>query len=136
MQRAQRVGQVRAIHVRHEVHARTLMRVRLQCFDCHRRAEVGSADADVHDIGDANAGVPGPVALTDRVREGADVLQCGADLRHDVFAIDRHRPVRSVAQRNVQHRASFGGVDRLAGKHAIAQCLHAGAAGQREQRGH
>ena len=46
------------------------------------------------------------------------------------------RPRRSIAQRDVQHRALFGEVDRLAGEHLIAQRLDAGLARQAEQRRH
>ena len=52
---AQRLGEVRAVDVGDEVQPRALAAVRRQRLGDHRRAQVGAADAEVDDVGDACA---------------------------------------------------------------------------------
>ena len=77
-QRPQRVGEVRAVDVRHEVHARTARACTAPAPRHHRRTEIRTADADVDDVGDAQAGVAEPRAAADRFGERAHVLERGA----------------------------------------------------------
>jgi hypothetical protein len=53
------------------------------------------------------------------------MIERSIDVPHDVPAVHEDRPLRSIAQRDVEHRAMFGGVDAVAGEHAIAQRLDA-----------
>ena len=55
------------------------------------------------------------------------------DLGHHVLAVDEDRPVRAVAQRDVQHGAVLGAVDLLAGEHLVAPALDVGLLREREQ---
>ncbi len=66
---AQRVREMRAVDVRHEVRARAVVRVRRQRQRRHRRTEIRSADADVDDVGDAKPGVAEPLAGAHRFGE-------------------------------------------------------------------
>ncbi len=56
--------------------------------------------------------------------------QNGVDGGHDIGAVDDDRPVRPVAQRDMQDGAVLRGVDRLAGEHALAQAGDIGGLGQ------
>ena len=56
--------------------------------------EIRSADADVDDVGDAQAGVAEPRAAAHRLGERAHVIERGAHVGHHVAAVDDHRPVR------------------------------------------
>ena len=68
----------------------------------HQRAEVGAADADVDEVGDGLAAVAAPGAAPDLLAEGAHAREHAVDRRHDVLAVDQDRPVRAVAERDVQ----------------------------------
>ncbi len=61
--------------------ARTVVRVRRQRRGRHRRPEIRSADADVDDVGDAQAGVAEPRAAAHRLGERAHVIERGAARR-------------------------------------------------------
>ena len=104
----------------------------------HRRAEVGAADADV-DHGAASA-CPSPRATSPlRTRSAKALIRAEhlVDVGHDVRDRRRrrrwpeHRAGRG-AQRDVQHRAVLGDVDRLAGEHRVAAGGHARRAGDRD----
>ena len=88
--------------------------------------EVRAADADVDDVGDRLAGVARPRAAADRLAELAHVREHRVHLRHHVLAVDEDRPVRAVAQRDVQDGAVLGGVDLLAAEHLLGPPLQVG----------
>ena len=69
-----------------------VVRVRRQRLRHHGRAEIRSADADVDDVGDAQAGVAEPRAAANRFGERAHVIERGPHIGHHVAAVDRHRP--------------------------------------------
>lgn len=95
---------------------------RIQRRHDHLRAEVRTADADVDDVADAAGG---------RVAHLLDVGQQPVeDFMH--LVAERRRTARG-AQRGVQHGATFGVVDRLAGQHRVAPLLDLAFAGQRQQ---
>ena len=125
-----------AVHVRDEVQARRAGGERLERGGGHRRAEVGAADPDVHDVGNPGPGVTGPLPAANRVAERADVLERGADVGHDVTALHQHRAIRHVSKSDVENRTLLGAVDRLAGKHPIAERFDTSRTGQPEQQPH
>ena len=111
------VDEMAGVHIGYEVHGEAGMAVGAQRFARHVRAEVGSTDADVHDVRDRLARVALPLAPAHGVAEVAHVGQHAIDLRHHVAAIHQHRRVGAVAQRRVQNRATLSGVDACAGEH-------------------
>jgi hypothetical protein len=135
MQPLQLAREVHGIHVRDKVHARALTRVGRERLGHHGRPEIGAADADVHDVGDALIGVAGPGSATDGIAERAYVIERGPHVRHHVATLDHHGARRSVTQRDVQHGAAFGGVDGITGKHAIAPLLDAAFGSELAQQG-
>jgi hypothetical protein len=59
------------------------------------------------------------------------VLERATDVRHHIAAIHSNWPRGSVAQRDVQHRAVFGDVDRLTREHPVPQRLDLALARER-----
>ncbi len=134
--RLERLAEVRAVDVGDEVHPRALAAVRRQCVGDHRWPEIGAADADVDDVADAIAAGAGPRARTDRGAERVDVRPGRVDLGHHVASTDDQRLRSRPAQRDVQHGALFGLVDRRAGEHPVALRLDTRGRGQLDQQTH
>ena len=122
----QRLGHVGAVDVGDEVHPQVRAADRASTpRDAMYGAEVGAADADIHDIGDLPA-----VMAASRRRRGqpgrtpasapAPALTSGMTSR----AVHQHRAVGAIAQRGVQHRAALRAVDLLAREHAVAPACH------------
>ena len=65
--------------------------------------------------------------------KAATFSRSASDGGHDVYAVDQDRLAGKIAQRHMQRRAFFGGVDLLAGKQGGAARLEAGGAGEVEQ---
>ena len=85
----------------------------------HHRAEVGAADADVHDIADRLAGVAEPIPGADPVGEHGHAVEHLVDLGDDVLAVDDERGVAGEAQRRVQDGAVLGAVDPVTAEHGV-----------------
>ncbi len=119
-----------AVDVGDEVHVQVVF-IRAQRFG-HHGAEIRTADADVHHVGDRFAGVAFHSPPMTRA-ELFDLGQYRVHFRHHVFAVDRDRAVAAVAQGNVQHRAIFGAVDFLTGEHRFDGALQIGFFRQRLQ---
>ena len=86
----------------------------------HLRPEIGAADADIDDVADALAAVPGPGAGAHLVGEGRHPVEHRVDLGHDVLAVDEDRLAARRPQRHMQHGAVLADVDLLAGEHRVA----------------
>ena len=113
------------------------IRVRLESFVDHHRAEVRPADADVHDVCHLLAGDAAPLARTHTIREHRHRAEHFVDVVVDVLPVDdeRGRGARGAAQRGVEHRAVLGGTDVLAGEHGGVVLGDAGLLGEGDQRG-
>jgi len=120
---AQRLGDVRAVDVRDEVHVQIGLPVRPQRFGHHHRTEIRAADADVDDVRDRLAGVALPRAAAQPLGERAHRAEHAIDVGHHIPAVDEDRSIASVAQRGVQHGPALGAVDLGAGKHLVAPAL-------------
>ena len=96
----------------------------------HRGAEVGAADADVDDVADRLAGVPGPLARAHPVGEAGHLVEHGVHIRHHVLTVDLDHRVARGAQRGVQHGPVLGGVDLLAAEHGVPEPEDVGGGGQ------
>ena len=114
----QHFGDVGAIDVRHKVHIEVVF-IRAQRFGHHERAEVRTADTDVHHVGNRFAGVAFPATGDDRFGEGFHLFQHRVHFRHDVFAVNDNWGIATVTQGHVQHCTVFGAVDLLAGEHGF-----------------
>lgn len=114
----QHFSDVGTIDVRDEVHSQMIF-IRTQRFGHHERAEVGTADTDVHHVGDGLTGVAFPLTGDNRLRESFHLLKHGVHFRHHIFAVHDDRRIATVTQRHVQHGAVFGAVNLLAGEHGF-----------------
>jgi hypothetical protein len=92
----------------------------------HDRTKVRTADADVDYIANTLAGVPLPIAAADTVAEMAHPLEYSVDLRNHVHTINEDGCTPWRAQRHMQYRTLFRGVDLLAAEHGIDPRLQAG----------
>ena len=106
-----------AIHIGDKMHVDARLPVGPQGFSGHHRPQVGTADADIDDIGDALAGITLPPARNDLVGKGLHLLKYGIHRRHDVLPIYVYRFLGAVAQGHMQYRPPFRLVDRLSGEH-------------------
>ncbi len=120
-------GEIGAVDVRHEAERELARAVVPQGFVRHHRPEVGAADADVDDVGDPLAVVPGPLAVAHPVRERAHAVEHRVHAGHDVLAVDDDRRVARGAQRDVQRGAVLRHVDPVAGEHRGDGGVEAGA---------
>jgi hypothetical protein len=119
LQAGQHRGEVGGVEVGDVMGADLGVAVSGQRLGRHARAEVGAADADVHDVGDRLAGGAAPVAAVDLGAEAAHLFQLGVHGGHHVIAGMDDRPLAGrMAQRDVQRGSAFGVVDRLAAAHA------------------
>ncbi|MCY1226441.1 hypothetical protein D9M72_386700 [compost metagenome] len=102
----------------------------------HARPQVGAADADIDDIGNALARGTLPGAAAHTLREIAHAYQHLLDCRHDLLAVNLVAGAGGRAQRYVQGRAVFRRIDMLARKHRVAASGHAGLGCQLHQQAH
>ncbi|MNF91232.1 hypothetical protein D3C84_738260 [compost metagenome] len=99
------IGQVMAAHA--------TLGERQQGFGDQLRAEEGTADADIHHVGDRLLAVAAPQAVVHPPDQFGHLVQHPLHLGHHVDAIDQHLVADRPAQRGVQGRAGLGGIDRL-----------------------
>jgi len=113
------VGELAAIDIGDEGHAGCALRHRLQRFHCHRRAEIGTADADVDHQGKGRIGAGADAALAHVLGKFEHALALGHHLRVDIRSIDHERRRPPASQRSMQHRTIFRGVDVIAPEHRL-----------------
>ena len=99
----------------------------LECLVRHRRAEIGSADADVDDVRDA-------VVASYAICEDGHLVEHVVNVGHDIRTVDHERPISRHAKCDVTDRPILG-VDVLTGEHCIAAFLDTGRACEVEQHG-
>ena len=131
--------QIRTVHVGHEMHTQRRAGKRLQCVAHHQRAEIGTADADIHHIGDRLAGIAAPCSIAHAVGKQTHLLQRITDAGQHIQPVHPQRRMRRIgrgAQRGMQHRTAFRKIDLFTAEHLVAPILHSGLARQREQQGH
>ena len=75
---------------------------------------IRAADADIYDIGKADAARGFDFAIADSFRERFHFGPLGQDLRHDIVALSKHWPAGTVTQGHVQGRTVFRDINRLA----------------------
>ena len=112
------------VDVRDEVHRQARVGILAQGQADHLGPEVGAANADVDNVGDRLAAVAQPGAGAHRVGKGAHPIEHGVHVGVDVLAIDHQFLAARGAQCGVQHGATFGQVDALAGEHGVAPGFH------------
>ena len=111
---------MRAVDVGHKVHGDGALRVVLEGLADHHGAEIGSANANVDNVGDRLASVAFPVAVAHGVGKGAHVGEHGVHAGHHVLAVDEDGAVRTVTEGDMKDGAALGKVNLVAGKHAVA----------------
>ena len=102
----------------------------------HGRAEIGAADADVHDVAQCVAARAANGAGAHGLGEGRYLGAHVAHFGHYVLSIDQDRPAVEISQRHVQRRAMFGQIDLLACEQRCAPLFHLRGAGQRDEQLH
>lgn len=98
--------------------------------------QIGTADADVDNVGQLLAGKANPLAAADLFRKLLHVVQHAVDAvgpAHDVRAVDLHVPAADIPQRGVVDGTVLGEVDLVAAEHGIALALDAGLLGQLDE---
>ena len=100
----------------------------------HQRAEIRTANADVHHVRDGLAGVAFPLATANGVRERLHLLQDAMDVRENILPVDEHLlAIFWSTQGCVKNSASFSEVDRFAAEHLRSLVLDPALAAQGEQ---
>ena len=92
----------------------------------HPWPEVGAADADIDNIGDAFAGKAAPLATVHAFAEVPHAFEYGANFGRRLLV---------GAQRHVADGALLGMVDRLAGQHLPFPAVEVGGGGEVVQQG-
>ena len=96
----------------------------------HARAEVGAADADIDDVGEAAPGADAAIT-TDITRHFTHAVGVGQHcIEHRLHLGAEEAAAGWRAQRGVQHGAAFGAVDRCAAEHRVALRFEAAFARQ------
>ncbi len=119
-------GDVGAVDIGDEMHLDVRLLPGGEGLDRHARPEVGAADADVDDVGDALAGIAAPAAAVDAVAEALQAPQHRAHFGRRLVA---------GAQGHVADGAPFAVVDRLAGQHAGLPAVEVGGGRRLAQQG-
>ena len=117
---ARRLNDVGPVDVAHEAELDVAARIAFQSLVGHDGAEVGAADADVHDRLDGLAGESLPLAAPHLVGEGGHASQ---DLAHggdDVLPVEEDRRALGRPEGDMEHGAVLRGVDPLAAEHRVA----------------
>ena len=109
------------------MHAQVGLMAGAQRLGRHVRSEIGAADAEIDDVGDAFAGIAAPLAAMDAFAKIGHARQDGLDLGRCGFA---------GAQRSVADGAVFRVVDLFARLHAPHPALQVGFVGQFAQQVH
>ena len=130
---ADRFGEVGAVDVRDEPEGEAAVAVVPERLVGHDRPEIGTADADVDDVADPLARVPGPGPAADAIGKVRHPVEHGMNLRHDVLAVDQDRRAARCAQRHVEHGAFLRDVDLLAAEHGVDAGAQAAVLGEADE---
>ena len=136
VERLQRLADVGAVDVGDEVNTQVGGGVGREGGGNHLGTEIRPADADVDHVGDRIPAEAAPGAGTDPLAERAHLPEHPVHFRHYVGAAHKDRPVGTVAQRHVQHRAVLRGVDPGAAEHRFDGGGHAGLAREGDEQLH
>ena len=131
-----RLGNLRAVHVRDKMQAHMTGRVGLQRFRDHDRTQIGTANADIHDIGDPFPRPPFPRTAANRLAELPHMPEHGIYPWHHVMSVDKNGPIRSVPERDMEDRPFLGAVDFLPRKHSVTPRLDSRLPGKRQKARH
>ena len=93
----------------------------LEGFGDHDGTEVGSANADIHDVGDWLTRVAFPSTRADMLGKGLHMLPGRFDLWHDVLAVDKEGLIGGTTEADVEDRSIFGEIDFFATEHPVAE---------------
>ena len=132
----QHVAQLRSVHVGDEVHAQARMAEIFQRGTHHQWPQIGTADADIHHVGNHLVAVPQPFAAAHGMGEMPHFAQHGVHFGHHVFAVHHDGRVGAVAQGDVQGGAVFRRVDFVAVEHLLHAFGQTGFARQLHQAVH
>ena len=115
------LDQLGGVDVRNEVHLQVASSEGLEGFGDHDRTEVGSANADIHDVGDGLTRVALPGTRTNLLGKGLHMLPGRFNLWHNVLTVDKEGLVGGTAEGDVEDRSIFGEIDLFAPEHSVAE---------------
>ena len=130
-----RLGELGAVDVGDEADVEVALALVQERLVRHRGAEIGPADADVHDGADRLAGVPDPRAGPHPVGELRHPVEDRVDLGDHVLPVDDELAVARHAQRHVADGAVLGHVDVLAREHRVDAGAQPGRVGETAKQG-
>ena len=128
-----RFAEIGAVDIGDEAEGHRPVAERAQRAIGHLGSQIGPADADIHHVADTLAGMADEGAAAQARRESGHRVEHPVDIRHHIGAVDLDAGAARRAQRDVQYRAAFRGVDLLAGEHRIAAFHHAALFGKLQQ---
>ena len=129
----QDIAEVLPVDVRHEMTAPARDPVGTQRLHGHLRPQVGTADTDVHHVGQRLARRPAIGARVHRIDEGEHSIALGGSHGAGILAVDEHLASRAIAQRGVQHRAILAAIDPLTAEHGGDRRVEFARRGEREE---
>ena len=115
------------------MHAQSWHAEAFQGFHRHYDAQIGTADADIDDVGNFPSRVTLQRTAVQGVGQGPHLFTFCLHKGHDVLAIQRQRAIGRTPERNVQRGTLLGVVDPLSAKHALDPLRQAHLFGQRQQ---
>ncbi len=107
----------------------------LQCGGHHGRAEIGTADADVDDIGERLAGMPAQLASAHCLAECLHLVEHTMDIRNHILAVDGNGLIARRPQRGMQNGSLLRQVEFFTADHLPRCFFHAALFGQLDQQG-
>jgi len=125
-----------AVDVGDEVQADAIAAVIDQGFRGHNEAKIGTADADVDDVGDRLPREALELMSVEPIGEVEHLLTFALYERHDVLAVEEQRAVGRPPERDVQGRTVLGTVDMLAREHGLDPGRYLGLLGELDQARH
>ncbi len=113
------LGEVGSIDVGHEAECHRSVAERPQREIGHLRSEIRTADADIHDVADALAGVTEPGTRAHTLGEACHRIEHLVHVGHDVMAVDKNARILRCPQCDMQDGTLFGDVDLVATEHRV-----------------
>ena len=96
----------------------------------HLRPEIRPADPDIHDVANALAAMPGPLARAHLVGKLRHPVEDRMNLGDDVLSVDEDFLTAGRAQRHMQHRAVLAHVDLFSREHRVPPRLDSARPGE------
>lgn len=124
------LSHVGTVNVGNKVSFEVSLRVVLKRLSDHDRAQVGTTDTNVNDVGDSLASVTLPGTSSDGLGELLHVVQDALDLISTCLADAESGLIENVPEGDVEDGSTLGGVDVVTGEHLVSELLNSGLLGE------